>query len=159
MKANTPIRVLLADSREDVRGMLSTLLKRETNTQVVVEVNSAAAMLQSIQEFEIDVVVTCSTFLEEMGNKDNWLACAEGLNLKILLLAEHHNSRFVLQALYSGVTGYLMLDRAAEDIGDAIRTVAANRTYLSPGIAGIRPQPRGVGRNPSTTPHTKPTQE
>jgi DNA-binding NarL/FixJ family response regulator len=43
----------------------------------------------------------------------------------------------------AGANGYLIMDRASEELATAIKTVAAGGLYLSPGIAGL------VGRLPS----------
>ncbi len=43
----------------------------------------------------------------------------------------------VERQLSAGASGYMLKDRANEELGDAIRTIVSNRTYLSPGIAGM----------------------
>jgi len=39
--------------------------------------------------------------------------------------------------LHMGAAGYLLKDFADSELATAIRTVVGDRTYLSPGIAGI----------------------
>jgi DNA-binding NarL/FixJ family response regulator len=43
----------------------------------------------------------------------------------------------------AGANGYMITDRASEELAAAIKTVAAGGLYLSPGIAGL------AGRRPS----------
>ena len=49
----------------------------------------------------------------------------------------HSDRRFVAEMLKVGASGYLLKDCAFKELSGAIRAVAANKTYLSPGIAGI----------------------
>ena len=49
----------------------------------------------------------------------------------------HSDKRFVRGMLEAGAAGFLLKDCAFEELDTAVRTVAANKTYLSPGITGI----------------------
>jgi DNA-binding NarL/FixJ family response regulator len=61
---------------------------------------------------------------------------AEFPGTKIIVFSMHTDHQFVAGALKAGVSGYLQKDSAFEELEQAIRTVASNRTYLSPSIAG-----------------------
>jgi two-component system response regulator NreC len=58
-------------------------------------------------------------------------------NVKIVALSMHSDKRFVVQMLKAGAAGYILKDCAFEELADAIRSVIANRTYLSPKLADI----------------------
>ncbi len=56
---------------------------------------------------------------------------------KILAVSGHRDSRLVLRMIHAGANGFLIMDRASEELAAAIKTVAAGGIYLSPGIAGL----------------------
>jgi len=62
---------------------------------------------------------------------------------KILAVSSQRDSRLVLRIIHAGANGFMILDRASEELDAAIKTVAAGGLYLSPGIAGL------AGRHPA----------
>ena len=51
---------------------------------------------------------------------------------KVIILTMHANEEYVLRALRSDVSGYLIKDAAVDELERAIRAVAKGDTYLSP---------------------------
>jgi len=49
--------------------------------------------------------------------------CATSKGSKILALSAHQDSRLVLRMIHAGANGYLVMDRAAEELATAIKTV------------------------------------
>jgi DNA-binding NarL/FixJ family response regulator len=49
----------------------------------------------------------------------------------------HSNEQFVAGMLNAGASGYLLKDCNFQELSLAIRSVVANRSYLSPGVASI----------------------
>jgi len=62
---------------------------------------------------------------------------AESPGVKVVALSMHSDSLFVLNMLKAGASGYLLKDCALEELVKAIRTVVAQKTYLSPGVSDI----------------------
>ena len=56
---------------------------------------------------------------------------------KILVVSDQRDSRLVLRIIHSGANGFMISDRASEELRTAIKTVVAGGLYLSPGIAGL----------------------
>jgi len=56
---------------------------------------------------------------------------------KILVVSDQPDSRLVLRIIHSGANGFMISDRASEELSTAIKTVVAGGLYLSPGIAGL----------------------
>jgi two-component system NarL family response regulator len=55
----------------------------------------------------------------------------------ILAVSSQRDSRLVLRVIHAGANGYMISDRASEELAAAIQTVVAGGLYLSPGIAGL----------------------
>ena len=68
--------------------------------------------------------------------------CAAYAGSKILAVSSQRDSGLVLRMIHAGAAGYLITERAPEEMAPAIRTVTSGRIYLSPGIAGL------TGRRP-----------
>ena len=56
---------------------------------------------------------------------------------KILAVSSQRDSRLVLRVIHAGANGFMISDRASEELTAAIKTVVAGGLYLSPGIAGL----------------------
>jgi DNA-binding NarL/FixJ family response regulator len=54
---------------------------------------------------------------------------------RILVLSMHANEAYVLQALSSGASGYILKDSSAQDLVRAIHEVMAGRRFLSPPLS------------------------
>jgi DNA-binding NarL/FixJ family response regulator len=56
---------------------------------------------------------------------------------KLLAVSAQRDSRLVLRIIHAGANGFMITDRAPEELASAIRTIAAGGMFLSPGIAGL----------------------
>jgi DNA-binding NarL/FixJ family response regulator len=54
---------------------------------------------------------------------------------KVIMLSMHANEEYVVRALRSGVSGYLIKDSAVDELERAIHSVATGKTYLSKRIS------------------------
>jgi DNA-binding NarL/FixJ family response regulator len=59
-----------------------------------------------------------------------------GHGVNVVVLSAHRDRRFVESALQSGATGYVLKDRAFEELPDAVRAAARNQRYVSPSVDG-----------------------
>lgn len=56
---------------------------------------------------------------------------------KLLAVSAQRDSRLALRIIHAGANGFMITDRASEELPVAIETVTAGGMYLSSGIAGI----------------------
>ena len=56
---------------------------------------------------------------------------------RVVGLSAYSDRRFTLEMLNAGATGFVVKDAAFAELADAIRTVVADKVYLSPSIAGV----------------------
>lgn len=131
-------RILLADEHPVVRQGLRTLLDREADLEVVAEADSGEAAVRLVGEVKPDVVILD---LPMAGLKAldqvRQIAAAAPLT-KVIGLSVYNDRRFVVEVLKAGAFGYLLKDRAFEELAVAIRVVSqAHRTYISQGLSDI----------------------
>ena len=58
----------------------------------------------------------------------------ENPNCKVIILSVHQSEGFIKKSLHAGASGYLLKTGAFDELEAAIRTVLANKIYLSPEI-------------------------
>jgi len=57
--------------------------------------------------------------------------------VKVIALSMHSNRAFVADMLKAGASGYVLKECSFDELVEAVRTVAAGGTYLSPKVAGV----------------------
>jgi DNA-binding NarL/FixJ family response regulator len=56
-------------------------------------------------------------------------------SVKVVILSAHANEEYVIRALRSGASGYMLKDAATAELELVIKSVAQGKTYLSPSIS------------------------
>jgi DNA-binding NarL/FixJ family response regulator len=128
--------VLLADDHQIVRDGLRVLLEHETGVTVVGEVGDGADAVVAATDLCPDVVLMDLTMPGLNGIEATRRIVAELPHVRVLCLSMHADRHMVAMALRAGAAGYLVKECSAAELGDALRVVAGNRTYLSPCVAG-----------------------
>lgn len=131
------IKILLVDDHRIMRDGLSALLKNEPDMEVVAESDNGREAVEMSRKLKPTVVVMDMSMPGLNGAEATRQILALCDDVKVLALSMHADKRFIIGALSAGASGYVLKDCAFEDLVRAIRTVAMNRTYLSPNIADI----------------------
>lgn len=125
------IKVLLADDYALVRGMLSELLGREPDVQVVGSVGSSDAAVQAMKDNDVHVVMLDI----EMPGMSVFEAAREiraiHPHVRFLFLSAFAHDVYVAQALEVKAHGYLTKHEPPEKIADAVRRVARGEMCFS----------------------------
>jgi len=127
-------RLLLADEHIIVRDGVKSLLLYE-GFEVVAEVSDGCDAVAAAAKLSPDVAV-----LEISMPLLNGIDAARQIHAgnprtKVILLTMHNNEQYVLEALRSGVKGYVLKTQTGADLVQAIRTTLRGEIYLSPGIS------------------------
>jgi len=131
------IRILLADDHKITRQGLRSLLEKQPDMEVVAEAEEGRTAVRLVRELVPNVVIMDVSMPDLNGMQATRKIVAEFPNVKIIALSMHSDSLFVIEMLKSGASGYLLKDCAFEDLERAIRTVVADKTYLSPTISSV----------------------
>ena len=131
------IKVLLVDDHTLFRAGVKMLLQMETDIVITGETGEARTTMELTEKLQPDVVVLDIS----MPGYDG-LAVAQDLaertpQVKILVVSQHENREYVLRATKLGVSGYLVKSAAADELVNAIRTVARGGKYLDASVAKI----------------------
>jgi DNA-binding NarL/FixJ family response regulator len=128
------LRILLAEDHKVMREGLRMVVDRETNMNVVGEVDNGVAAIRLAQELQPDVVVMDISMPELNGLKATEALKTLVPNVKILILTRHTDRSYVQQLLRSGASGYVLKQSAPDELVRAIARVAAGQRYLDPAI-------------------------
>jgi DNA-binding NarL/FixJ family response regulator len=133
-KAPHSVRVLVADDHQIVRQGLKTILDRE-GFDIVGEASDGGEAVSRTKELRPDLVVLdigmpVMTGIEAAAEIRKSVPSA-----KLILLTVHTENQYILEAMRSGVRGYVLKSRASGELIEAIREILDGRMYLSPGIS------------------------
>jgi two-component system response regulator NreC len=126
------LKIVLADDHHVVRHALRLLLESEPRLVVVGEASDGLKVVELVERLTPDILL-----LDLMMPGLGGLAVARQVakrnpETRIVILSMHMTEAYVLEALRTGVRGYVRKDATAPELIRAIREVATGHLYLSP---------------------------
>ena len=130
------IRVMVADDHPVVRQGLKFLLARE-GFSVVAEASDGREALRQAEEIrpEVAVLDLAMPHLNGLDAAREIMKISPGT--KTIILTQHTEEPYILEALRAGVHGYLLKSQAMPEVIQAIRDVHRGKLYLSPAISDV----------------------
>jgi two-component system response regulator NreC len=129
------IRLMLVDDHEVVRTGLKSYLETQPGLKIVGEADSGEAALRLAPDIYPDVVVMDITMPRMDGLEATRRLMESCPQIKILALTVHEDKQYLFEMLAAGASGYVTKQAAAEELVEAIRTVANGGVYLQPILA------------------------
>ena len=135
LQAESSIRVLLVEDQTMLRGALAALLDLESDVCVVAQAANGREAFKLALKLNPDVVVTDIEMPERTGLElANDLKLAES-KARVIILTTFARSGYLRRALDCGARGYLLKDRPASELAEAIRRVHAGFRAIDPALA------------------------
>jgi DNA-binding NarL/FixJ family response regulator len=128
-------RVLLADDHTLVRAGIRALLEKLPGVEVAGEAGDGREVLELIQAQQPDVVLMDISMPGLNGLQALARVTRDFPPVRVIILSMHPNDEYVLQALKSGASGYLLKRAATAELAAALKTVVGGQIYLSREIA------------------------
>jgi len=126
------IRVVLADDHRMMRDALETVLREETDIEVVGTVDNGREAVALARELIPDVVVMDIAMPDLNGIEATARIVARDPGTRVIGLSTHGDKRYVLEMLKAGAAGYIAKASAATELIRAIRAVVRGEQYLCP---------------------------
>lgn len=126
------LRIILADDHEIVREGIKLLVNSQIDMQVVGEAGNGAAVIELAKSLAPDVVLMDISMPELNGLKATKRLKQSCPQVKVLALTRHTDDGYLQQLIQAGADGYILKQSAPTELINAIRTVAAGRSYLDP---------------------------
>lgn len=130
-----PIRLVLADDQRLVRAAFAMLIASAPDMEVVGEAGTGREAVALLEGTPADLVVMDIRMPDLDGIEATRLIAADEKlrDVRVLVLTTYDTDDHVVDALRAGASGFLVKDTRPADLLDAIRTVAAGDSLLSPG--------------------------
>ena len=143
-----PLSILLADDNDRVRQQLKVLLQAEPGWRVIAEALNGRDAVVKTAELHPDVVVMDISMPGLNGLEATRQALHEWPNAKVLILTMHESDLLVQESRQAGARGCLLKSRAAQELANAIRTIASELPPLT--MPSSCPEfPSAANRGPS----------
>jgi len=129
------IHVILADDHTLVRAGIRALLEKLPGVKVTGEAGDGREVLNLVKAQRPDVVL-----MDIAMPGLNGLEAAERMardypKVRIIMLSMHNNEEYVLRAIKSGASGYLLKKAATAELETALHRVVDGEVYLSKEIS------------------------
>lgn len=131
------MRILIVDDQRLMREGLATILGLEPGIEVVGTAADGREAYAKVIEFQPDVVLMDIRMPGMDGVEASALILKHFYETKILILTTFDDADLIMQALETGVHGYLLKEMPAEAIVSAVQTVYSGGTVLQPEITTL----------------------
>ncbi len=131
------IGILVVDDHKIVREGLISLLEKQPDLKIVGETGDGRSAVRLASQTQPDVVIMDITMTDMNGIEATRKIVDEAPGTKVIALSVHSDKHIVKAMLQAGASAYLLKFSASEELIVAVRTVMANRIYLSGAITGI----------------------
>ncbi|CAM3400506.1 DNA-binding response regulator [Stackebrandtia soli] len=155
-----PIRVLIADDQEGIRGAFRMVLDAQPDMSVVGEAADGLSALSQARHLRPDVVLADIRMPGLDGLElTRRLAGPEVADpMRVIVVTTFDLDEYVHSALRDGACGYLLKRSGPTLLIEAIRAAVAGDTLISPQIT-VRLLRKMIPATPLTTPTTEPLSE
>ncbi|NDA67842.1 MAG: DNA-binding response regulator [Verrucomicrobia bacterium] len=146
------IRVFVADDHPFLRVGLTHLINKEADLTVCGEAETVAAVRSGVEKEKPDVFLTDLCLGDGDGLELIKSLKAQFPELPILVLSQQDETLFAERALRAGARGYIMKERATQDVLEGIRTIVAGDLYVSRKVAALAMRKLVEGGTDATAP-------
>lgn len=128
------IDVILADDHAIVRQGLAALLQAEPDIALLAQAADGATVWDLIVAHQPDLAILDLSMPQGTGIEVTRRVEAAGLDTRCLLLTMHDDLAAALEAQEAGAAGYILKDNSFEELVQAVRSIAAGGTFVTPSI-------------------------
>ena len=129
------IRVVLAEDQAMVLGALAALLALEPDIEVVATAPNGRDAMKAVEKHTPDVFVTDIEMPGMTGLEAATALKISRPGVRTVILTTFARPGYLRRALDSGARGYLLKDRPAAELADAVRRVHQGLRVVDPGLA------------------------
>lgn len=130
-----PTRVLVCDDHAVFRRGLALVLAPESDIDVVGEAGDGAEAVELATDLDPDVILMDVRMPTVSGIDAARQIAAAVPAARIIMLTVSDGEDDLYEAVKAGAAGYLLKDASIEEVADAVRSVAAGHSLVTPSMA------------------------
>lgn len=134
MKAESTIRVLLADDHEVVRKGIREFLEEDSGIEVIAEASDGERALAFAGELRPHVAVLDIQMPRLTGIEVTQRIKKDLPEIKVLILTAYDYDPYIFAALQSGANGYVLKTARSHEITQAVHTVYDGGSAMDPQV-------------------------
>jgi len=131
------IRIALADDHAILRDALSQAFQQEDDMEVVGQAGDGHATVAMATELLPDIVVMDINMPLLNGIEATREIRREAPSVRVIVLSMHSAKPCVREVFRAGAFAYLLKNCGFDELAQAVRIVAAGKTYVSPSISNV----------------------
>lgn len=131
------IRILLVEDQKIMREGLSSLLKSNTDMEVIGEAENGREAVRFACELKPDIIVMDVNMPEMDGIDATCQIIAKIPDARIVALSMYPKKSFIEGMLRAGASAYVLKEKAFSELVKAIKTVLDGEIYLCPKATSI----------------------
>ena len=110
----------------------------ECDYEIVASVNDGIALLEAVQQYKPDVIVSDISMPRMTGFEAADRIRALGIASKLIFLTVQSSAAYLKKARALGANGYVLKIHAQEQLLPALNAIVQGRSYFSPELSGAR---------------------
>nr|NLD40901.1 response regulator transcription factor [Actinomycetales bacterium] len=126
------IRVGIVDDQQLVRAGFALVINSQPDMEVVIEAGDGAQALRALASYDCDVVLMDVRMPNMDGLEATSRITDQGALPRVIILTTFDLDEYVIQAIKSGASGFLLKDAPPEEMLAAIRTVHDGDAVIAP---------------------------
>jgi DNA-binding NarL/FixJ family response regulator len=134
--ASVQVRILVVDDHEPFRRFICSTLQKQTNLQVIAEVQDGPEAVRQAETLQPDLI------LLDIGlPRLNGIEAARRIgelapNARIIFLTQESSADVVTEAFHLGAWGYVVKIHAGQELLIAVESVMQGKRFVSSGLDG-----------------------
>lgn len=144
-----PIEIVLADDHTIIRQGLVPLFEVEQGMEILAQASNGRDAWDLVESLRPDVAILDISMPEMTGIEVTRRVVDAGFSTRVILLTMHEDPSAVLEALEAGASGYVLKDNSFEELVQAVRTVVAGGSFVTPSIQEKLRKLQHQGRTPT----------
>lgn len=129
------ITVVVAEDQTMVLGALAALLEMDGDIRVLAQARNGKEALASVLQDTPDVLITDIEMPEMTGLELAADVQSRGLRTRVIILTTFARAGYLRRAMDAGARGYILKDRPAKELADAVRRVHQGLRVVDPELA------------------------
>ncbi|MCK5847423.1 MAG: response regulator transcription factor [Bacteroidales bacterium] len=125
------IKVLIADDHKIFVDGLISLLTREHNISVVAKAHNGIEMLDCLENYDVDIVLSDINMPVMDGLKAAKIILKKFPNVKVIMLSMHNRNAIIKEVVKIGVHGYVLKSGDNAELVNTINKVFTGERYYS----------------------------